>query len=163
MCMRSQAGFPDPTPTLVDIERTHLLFINAHFKPFVALAYEYNRVKANSGSATFNSQVNFSIPQFGDFFADMVVNVSLEATAATQGVVPALPAYIGASDQATTATASTSATTNAITGVYTTYTYEYVDQSGTVVSVGAAAANFVRYAEFPGERLFRSVKFEVNG
>lgn len=24
----------DPTPTLVDIERTHILFMNAHFKPF---------------------------------------------------------------------------------------------------------------------------------
>jgi hypothetical protein len=28
----------DPTPTLVDIERTHILFMNAHFKPF-NLAY----------------------------------------------------------------------------------------------------------------------------
>ena len=33
MCMRSNQGFADPTPTLVDIERTHILFINAHFKP----------------------------------------------------------------------------------------------------------------------------------
>lgn len=24
----------DKTPTLVDIERTHILFMNAHFKPF---------------------------------------------------------------------------------------------------------------------------------
>ncbi len=31
---------PDPTPTLVDIERTHILFINAHFKPFAAIGYE---------------------------------------------------------------------------------------------------------------------------
>lgn len=34
MCMRAKQGFPDPTPTLVDIERTHILFVNAHFKPF---------------------------------------------------------------------------------------------------------------------------------
>jgi hypothetical protein len=33
----------DPTPTLVDIERTHILFMNAHFKPFAAIGYEYNR------------------------------------------------------------------------------------------------------------------------
>ena len=32
----------DPTPTLVDIERTHILFMNAHFKPFAAIGYEYN-------------------------------------------------------------------------------------------------------------------------
>lgn len=37
MCMRSNQGFADPTPTLVDIERTHILFINAHFKPFAAI------------------------------------------------------------------------------------------------------------------------------
>ena len=30
----------DPTPTLVDIERTHILFMNAHFKPFAAIGYE---------------------------------------------------------------------------------------------------------------------------
>jgi hypothetical protein len=27
----------DPTPTLADIERTHILFTNAHFKPFAKL------------------------------------------------------------------------------------------------------------------------------
>src|SRR5580698_7450881 len=27
MCMRAKQGFADPTPTLVDIERTHILFI----------------------------------------------------------------------------------------------------------------------------------------
>lgn len=40
MCMRAKQGFPDPTPTLVDIERTHILFVNAHFKPFAAIGYE---------------------------------------------------------------------------------------------------------------------------
>ena len=36
MCRRAAAG-KDPTPTLVDIERTHILFVNAHFKPFNAV------------------------------------------------------------------------------------------------------------------------------
>lgn len=161
MCLRAQSGFPDPTPTLVDIERTHVLFVNAHFKPFVALAYEYNRVRSNAGSATFNTQVTFSIPQFGDFFADMVVNATLEATSATQGVVPALPAFIGVADQSVTATESVSGTENTVAGIYTQYTHQYTDLAGEVLSVGAAAANFVRYAEYPGERLFRRVKFEV--
>lgn len=40
MCMRHKQGFADPTPTLVDIERTHILFVNAHFKPFAAIGYE---------------------------------------------------------------------------------------------------------------------------
>ena len=160
--MRAQSGFPDPTPTLVDIERTHILFVNSHFKPYVAIAYEYNRVRSNAGSATFNTQVTFSIPQFGDFFADMVVNTTLEQTSATQGVVPALPAAIGTDFQpAPTATERVSGNYDIPNGIFTQYTHEYVDLSGAALSVGDAAANFVRYAEYPGERLFRRVKFEV--
>jgi len=51
--MRSAAGVRDPTPTLVDIERTHVLFMNAHFKPFAAIGYEYNKVNPQSGTANF--------------------------------------------------------------------------------------------------------------
>ena len=69
----------DPTPTLVDIEKTHVLFMNAHFKPFAAIGYEYNKVRASSGATTLNSTVQFSIPQFGDFFHDMVLHVRLNA------------------------------------------------------------------------------------
>lgn len=161
MCMRSKSGFPDPTPTLVDIERTHVLFVNSHFKPYVALAYEYNKVRSQAGAATFNTQVTFSIPQFGDFFADMVVNATLEQTSATAGTVPALPPFVGPDSQSLTATLSTSGLNNAGTGVFTQYSHEYVDLAGNLLTVGAAAANFVRYAEYPGERLFRRVKFEV--
>lgn len=55
----------DPTPTLVDIERTHILFMNAHFKPFCAIGYEYNKVSLQSGQARLGSTGNqFSIPLF---------------------------------------------------------------------------------------------------
>ena len=47
MCMRAQQGLPDPTPTLVDIERTHILFVNAHFKP-LNIAAEGVVVKATA-------------------------------------------------------------------------------------------------------------------
>jgi hypothetical protein len=67
----------DTTPTLVDIERTHVLFVNSHFKPFVAVAYEYNRIGVQEGIIEFGSNVTFSIPQFGDFFNDMAVHVRL--------------------------------------------------------------------------------------
>jgi hypothetical protein len=67
----------DPTPTLVDIEKTHIIFTNAHFKPFAAIGYEYNKVRASSGSPALGSNVQFSIPQFGDFFHDMVLHVKL--------------------------------------------------------------------------------------
>jgi hypothetical protein len=166
MCMRAKQGFPDPTPTLVDIERTHMLFVNAHFKPFAAIGFEYNKVRANTGTAQYGSSVQFSIAQFGDFFSDMVINTRLDATAATVGTVPAFPPFIGPDDQLAPvpgALLSTSGEEDVIGGVYTKYTYEYVDISGTPIATGAAATNFVRYAEYPGQRLFKKVKFEVNG
>lgn len=79
-----QARFDDPmikdsTPTLLDIEKTHVLFMNAHFKPFAAIGYEYIKQRPQSGTAVLGSEVTFSIPQFGDFFHDMLVRVKLTA------------------------------------------------------------------------------------
>lgn len=34
---RANPAIADPTPTLLDIEKTHILFVNAHFKPFKIL------------------------------------------------------------------------------------------------------------------------------
>jgi len=162
-CMRARQGKQDPTPSLVDLERTHILFVNAHFKPFAAIGYEYNKVRASTGTPQFGGSIQFSIPQFGDFFNDMVVNTTLAQTSATVGVVPAFPAYIGSFDQSVTSTKKVSAVQDETSGVYTVYTHEYVNMAGDVLAVGAAASNFVRYAEFPGQRLFKKVKFDVNG
>jgi hypothetical protein len=73
----------DKMPTLADIERTHVLFVSAHFKPFAAMAYEYNKVRP-TGQTLYGSQVTFSIPQFGDFFGDMCLHVILTAPVLTQ-------------------------------------------------------------------------------
>ncbi len=73
----------DPTPTLLDIEKTHVLFMNAHFKPFAAIGFEYNKVRNSAGTVTLGTTVQFSIPQFGDFFNDMVLHVKLGAVSAT--------------------------------------------------------------------------------
>lgn len=67
----------DPTPTLVDIERTHIIYVNAHFKPFAAIGYEYQRTGVQIGIPSFNQTLTYSIPQFGDFFSDMVLHVQL--------------------------------------------------------------------------------------
>lgn len=76
---RAKPGVRDDTPTLLDIERTHVLFTNAHFKPFVAIGYEYNKVNTGAGTVQLGSEVQFSIPQFGDFFSDMVLRVQIDA------------------------------------------------------------------------------------
>lgn len=67
----------DKTPTLVDIERTHILFMNAHFKPFVAIGYEYQSIGVSQGKAAFGQIATYSIPQFGDFFHDMTLHIQL--------------------------------------------------------------------------------------
>jgi hypothetical protein len=111
---RSAAGLKDTTPTLLDIERTHVLFMNAHFKPFAAIGFEYHKVNPDSGGATLGSDVRFSIPQFGDFFNDMALYVKFNKA-------------------------------------------EYTP------TVAAPNQDVFRYCDYPGERLLKKVKFDVNG
>ena len=113
---RIASGASDCTPTLYDIERTHILFTNAHFKPFAAIGFEYNKVTPTAGSSSLGSSVQFSIPQFGDFFNDMVVHILL--------------------DQPTVAT---------------------------VAGLNDQDKNLFRWCSYPGERILKNVKFEVNG
>jgi hypothetical protein len=121
---RIERGDSDPTPTLYDIERTHILFTNAHFKPFAAIGYEYNKVTNSAGSATINSnttsKITFSIPQFGDFFCDMVVHAVIQQP-----------------------------------------TLSVKDSAGNTVA--DSNQNLMRWCAYPGERLLKHVKFEVNG
>jgi hypothetical protein len=75
----------DPTPTLVDIERTHVLYINAHFKPFCQIGYEYQKSSVQFGIQQLGQELTFSIPQFGDFFHDMVMHFRLTGLTALAG------------------------------------------------------------------------------
>ena len=49
MFMRTKQGRDDITPSLIDLERTHIIYINAHFKPFAAIGFEYNKILPQSG------------------------------------------------------------------------------------------------------------------
>ena len=158
MCARKRAGKADITPTLVDIERTHVLFVNAHFKPFAAIGYEYTKVNTQSGSPNLGSSVTFSIPQFGDFFHDMVCRVRLGAATAVQQTVPLLSglptvtntvqSYVDAfGNDVGVAVAGTSGGGSGLDGGGNAVTYK----------------NLVRYCEYPANRLFTLVRFTVNG
>lgn len=169
MCMKSKQGLDDPSPTLFDIEKTHILYVNAHYKPFAAIGYEYLKVPGNR-SSVYGQQTQYSIPQFGDFFYDMVLNVTLAQTQALPGVVPAFPPSIGTTQLSTSSTASVSYSLGGVSGAggipangVVVYTYEYVDIADNVVAVGSTASNFVRYCEYPGERLLKNIRFDVNG
>jgi hypothetical protein len=114
----------DPTPTLVDIERTHVLFMNARFKPFASVAFEYNTTGVASGNQNLSatgstSQVVFSIQQFGDFFSDMGIYLKLKAPTITR--------------------------------------------TSDVNSAAQEDAPAARWCAYPGERIFSTVSFTVNG
>jgi hypothetical protein len=167
MCARSAAGKADITPTLVDLERTHILYVNAHFKPYAAIGYEYNKVRPQSGSTALGTGVTFSIPQFGDFFYDMVCRVRLGACRANKQLTP-LQAGTGGPNSTAVFPCNIPAT-----DIQAGYYYNLVDLFGNVIVPGTTAggattgqvqySNLVEYCNFPGNRLFRTVKFDVNG
>jgi hypothetical protein len=71
----------DPTPTISDIEKTHILFVHAQFKPYVAIANEYQILVQQK--VQLGGQAQFSIPLYGDFFHDMVLHMRLGSVNAT--------------------------------------------------------------------------------
>lgn len=80
-----------PYPSLEEIEKTHILFTNINFKPFAKLCFDYLQVPKTG--VAFGSQISFDIPQYGDFFSDMVLNVVIDsATSSWNSNVPAADA-----------------------------------------------------------------------
>jgi hypothetical protein len=67
-------------PTINSISKSHVIFTNGAFKPFVASGFEYNKV-LTTASAQFGSSTKFSLPQFGDFINDIVLHVKLSGLA----------------------------------------------------------------------------------
>jgi hypothetical protein len=62
-------------PDLNIIEKSHVLFVNGSFKPFVACGFEYN--KAQVKGAGFGNDVTFTLPVYGEFINDAVVHIKL--------------------------------------------------------------------------------------
>ena len=69
-------------PTLADIEKTHILFTRAHFRPHVAISSEFNKVRSK-GDLKLGTTISYSLPQFGDFLADMYLYMNIEAPTVT--------------------------------------------------------------------------------
>ena len=72
----------DWQPTLTAIEKTHILFINSSYKPFVSMAHEYSKTIPRGGSPALGSTFNFALPIVGEFINDAVVHVKLTGLAA---------------------------------------------------------------------------------
>jgi hypothetical protein len=75
------ANIQDPTPTIADIEKTHILFVHAQFKPFVTIGNEYQVLVQQK--VQLGGQAQFNIPLYGDFFHDMVLHLRLGSVSAT--------------------------------------------------------------------------------
>lgn len=167
-------GYDDDTPTLVDVERSHILYVNAHFKPFAAIGYEYQRVPPQQGTPGWRADLVYSIPQFGDFFYDMVLHMNLQEVQASS-VLPATALAGGTTGQPGGAPTHTDLLAGAPAVRTITHT-RYVSPSGAVlwdpngalngtsaVATPVAARNYVHYCEFPAERTVTQVQFQVNG
>ena len=133
---------------------------------------EYQKITPQSGSASFGNQVIFSLPQFGDFFLDMGLNLNLSKASAAAGVLPALPAdsaVITAANNQVNATitlldGSVQEAIDADAEVLRQFDYlGYIKHDGKVLNAGESVADNVHYCDFPGERMVKAVKFEVNG
>ena len=76
---RKAAGDANVQPTFVDIERTHILYIHAAYRPYVSVASEYSRVKpSGDGAGTLGASggtLQFTFPIYGHFTSDMAVHI----------------------------------------------------------------------------------------
>lgn len=68
-------------PEINDISKSHMIFVNGAFKPFVASGFEYNKCPVK-GIPNLGTDVKFTIPVFGDFVNDCVVHVKLSELSA---------------------------------------------------------------------------------
>jgi len=119
----------DPTPSISDIERTHILFVNNTYRPFVHVAFEYFKTTPTGAFELGDNDVSIDISNYGDFFCDMAVHVRMN------------------NDER--------------------------DSDGSLIGVNvledtredATLENtpMYKFCPFLGERLFKSVKFEVRG
>jgi hypothetical protein len=86
------AGAPPAPPTFADIEKTHLLYIHAAYRPYVSVASEYTRIKpigdnvASVGAA--GGTIQFTFPSFGHFTSDMMIHVRVRAAGSPAATAP---------------------------------------------------------------------------
>jgi len=162
-CAKQKYGMPDPTPSITDIEKSHIIFVSAHFKPFTVMAFEYQVTKTKTGSPTYGTNITFEIELFGDFLNDMVLNIEFNQVQCTAGTVPLYPSQpvYGALVFAAISPQKYEAPIDATHCLC--YTYKYLDQNGAEVTPGTPIRNFVRYCEYPGERILKKVSFDITG
>jgi len=69
-------------PMLKEIEKSHIVFINATYKPFVAMAHEYSKTHPCQGIPKLGGTFSFTLPHLGEFVNDAVMYVKLTGLSA---------------------------------------------------------------------------------
>ena len=155
-----------PHPTIADIEQTHILYVSSHFKPFVTMGYEYQKIQSSGGNIALGNEITFELPQFGDFIHDIVGRQVLSSFESSSQTVPTQS--IGGTGGAISSTYGPAIFPGDgydwdNTRVASNATYSVVDVFGNTLASGDVYKNLVRYCEYPGERLYNNVDFKVNG
>lgn len=80
---RRAAGEPNPEPTFADIERTHLLYVHAAYRPYVSVASEYTRVQPSGDGTAWigpsGGTLEFTFPTYGHFTSDIGLHLKFKA------------------------------------------------------------------------------------
>ena len=91
---REAAGFTNPQPTFTDLEKTHILYLRAVYRPYASVACEYIRVSSSGGPAVLNSTggtIKFTLPVHGHFSSDMVFHVRFKELGTASPVLQTTP------------------------------------------------------------------------
>lgn len=73
---RKEAGADDTDILIEDIEESHILYLKSQFKPYCAIGYEYNKIPISN--VILGTEIQYSIPAFGDFFSDMFFHIKIK-------------------------------------------------------------------------------------
>lgn len=73
-----RAANQSPTPTIADIEHSHVVFVNSHYKPYCTLAFEYFRTPTSS-QRQWGSECVWPLNHYGDFVNDGCIHLKANA------------------------------------------------------------------------------------
>jgi hypothetical protein len=92
---REAQGLQNPLPTFTDIEKSHINYLRGVYKPYVAVASEYIKVKSSGAPGKLTRQggtATYTIPVYGHFLSDIVAHVRFaDIGTATPVISPATP------------------------------------------------------------------------
>ncbi len=91
---RAETGHENPIPTFRDIENSHVIYMRAVYRPYVATASEYVKVQSSGDNSSLKlggNTIEFAFPTYGHFTSDMVFRVRFANVGTNSPVVSTDP------------------------------------------------------------------------